>query len=49
MIEGGYIAPRLKRMGGAAMSRPFIVFGDHTDHGGVVIEASVMSKPLVVR
>jgi uncharacterized Zn-binding protein involved in type VI secretion len=25
------------------MSRPFIVFGDQTDHGGVVIEASVMT------
>lgn len=25
------------------MSRPFIVLGDQTDHGGVVIEASVMT------
>jgi uncharacterized Zn-binding protein involved in type VI secretion len=25
------------------MSRPFIVIGDQTDHGGVVIEASVMT------
>ena len=25
------------------MSRPFIVLGDKTDHGGVVIEASAMS------
>jgi uncharacterized Zn-binding protein involved in type VI secretion len=25
------------------MSRPFIVLGDQTDHGGVVIEASIMT------
>jgi uncharacterized Zn-binding protein involved in type VI secretion len=29
--------------GGTMAARPFIVLGDQTDHGGVVIEASVMT------
>jgi uncharacterized Zn-binding protein involved in type VI secretion len=36
-------AVRTQYSGGSMAARPFIVLGDQTDHGGVVIEASVMT------